>query len=134
MSKPSPILSGLKLKCGNCGEGKLFKSYLKLNDACPVCGREMSNDDTADGPAFFVGFGVLILAAPFMFIVPLIPMPLGLKILAFLVMSAIMIGLILALLPIAKAILLNLQLHHGATEVKATDVKATDVDADANAS
>ena len=67
MSKPSPILSGLKLKCGNCGEGKLFKSYLKLNDACPVCGREMSNDDTADGPAFFVGFGVLILAAPFMF-------------------------------------------------------------------
>lgn len=46
MSKPSPILSGLKLKCGNCGEGKLFKSYLKLNDACPVCGREMSNDDT----------------------------------------------------------------------------------------
>lgn len=69
-----------------------------------------------------------------MFIVPLIPMPLGLKILAFLVMSAIMIGLILALLPIAKAILLNLQLHHGATEVKATDVKASDVDADANAS
>ena len=134
MSKPSPILSGLKLKCGNCGEGKLFKSYLKLNDACPVCGREMSNDDTADGPAFFVGFGVLILAAPFMFIVPLIPMPLGLKILAFLVMSAIMIGLILALLPIAKAILLNLQLHHGATEVKATDVKASDVDEDTNAS
>ena len=134
MSKPSPILSGLKLKCGNCGEGKLFKSYLKLNDACPVCGREMSNDDTADGPAFFVGFGVLILAAPFMFIVPLIPMPLGYKILAFLVMSAIMIGLILALLPIAKAVLLNLQLHHGATEVTATDVKANDVDADANAS
>ncbi|MCA8891179.1 MAG: DUF983 domain-containing protein [Hyphomonas sp.] len=134
MSKPSPILSGLQLKCGNCGEGKLFKSYLKLNNACPVCGREMSNDDTADGPAFFVGFGVLILAAPFMFIVPMIPMPLGLKILAFAVMCAIMIGLILALLPIAKAILLNLQLHHGATEVTATDVKASDSGADRNAS
>jgi uncharacterized protein (DUF983 family) len=94
----------------------------------------MSNDDTADGPAFFVGFGVLILAAPFMFIVPMIPMPLGLKILAFVVMCAIMIGLILALLPIAKAILLNLQLHHGATEVTATDVKASDSGADRNAS
>ncbi|MEZ6000128.1 DUF983 domain-containing protein [Hyphomonas sp.] len=116
MSKPSPILSGLQLKCGNCGEGKLFRSYLKLNDSCPVCGREMTNEDTADGPAFFVGFGVLILAAPFMFIVPMIPMPLGFKILAFLVMSAIMIGLILAALPIAKAVLLNLQLHHGAEE------------------
>jgi hypothetical protein len=31
-------------------------------------------------------------------------------------MCAIMIGLILALLPIAKAVLLNLQLHHGAEE------------------
>ena len=41
--------------------------------------------------------------------------------------------LILALLPIAKAILLNLQLHHGATEVTATDVKASDADADGNA-
>jgi hypothetical protein len=39
----------------------------------------MSNDDTADGPAFFVGFGVLILAAPFMFIVPLIPDAAGLQ-------------------------------------------------------
>ncbi len=134
MSKPSPILSGLQLKCGNCGEGKLFKSYLKLHDACPVCGREMSNDDTADGPAFFVGFGVLILTAPFIFILPMISMPLGWKILAFAVMCAVMIGLILGLLPIAKAILLNLQLHHGATEVKATDVKASDVDVDGNAS
>lgn len=116
MSKPSPILSGLQLKCGNCGKGKLFRSYLKLHDACPVCGREMSNDDTADGPAFFVGFAVLILAAPFMFIVPMIDMPLGLKILAILVMCGVMFGLILALLPIAKAVLLNLQLHHGAEE------------------
>ena len=116
MTKPSPIVSVLQLKCGNCGKGKLFKSYLKLNDACPVCGREMSNDDTADGPAFFVGFGVLILTAPFIFILPMISMPLGLKILAFVVMCAVMIGLILALLPIAKAILLNLQLQHGAME------------------
>ena len=116
MSKPSPILSGLQLKCGNCGQGKLFSSYLKLNDACPVCGRDLTGSDTADGPAFFVGFGVLILTAPFIFILPMISMPLGFKILAFVVMCAVMIGLILLLLPIAKAILLNLQLHHGAEE------------------
>jgi uncharacterized protein (DUF983 family) len=129
MSKPSPILSGLQLKCGNCGQGRLFKSYLKLNDACPVCGRKMDSGDTADGPAFFVGFGVLILTAPFIFIVPMIAMPLWIKIITFAVLCGVVIGLILLLLPVAKAILLNLQLHHDATEVKAADV-----DGDANAS
>ena len=124
MTKPSPILSGLQLKCGNCGKGKLYKGYLKLNEACPVCGRAMNNEDTADGPAFFVGFGVLILTAPFIFILPMIPMPLGLKILAFVVMIAVMIGLILGGLPVAKAILLNLQLHHGAEQAHFGDDEA----------
>jgi len=119
MSKPSPILSGLQLKCGNCGQGKLFRSYLKLNDACPVCGREMSGEDTADGPAFFVGFGVLILTGPFLFILPMMTIPLWAKVIAFAVLCAVVIGMSLALLPIAKAILLNLQLHHDATEAKA---------------
>ena len=122
MSKPSPILSGLQLKCGNCGEGKLFKSYLKLADACPVCGRKMNNEDTADGPAFFVGFGVLILTGPFLFILPMMTVALWIKILAFIVLCAVVIGASVALLPVAKAILLNLQLHHDATEVKAADV------------
>ena len=116
MSKPSPILSGLQLKCGNCGKGKLFKSYLKLNDSCPVCGQDFSGSDTADGPAFFVGFGVLILTAPFIFILPMMSLPPVAKIVAFIVLCAVVIGLILALLPVAKAILLNLQLHHGAEE------------------
>ena len=118
MSKPSPILSGLQLKCGNCGQGKLFKSYLKLNDACPVCGQDFSGEDTADGPAFFVGFGVLILTAPFIFIVPMISMPVWAKALVFAALCGVVIGLILALLPVAKAILLNLQLHHGAEEAQ----------------
>ncbi|MCA8900934.1 MAG: DUF983 domain-containing protein [Hyphomonas sp.] len=116
MTQPSPILSGLRLRCGACGKGKLFRSYLKLNDACPVCGRPMNNEDTADGPAFFVGFGVLVLTAPFIFIVPMMSMPAAAKVVAFAVLCAVVIGLILALLPVAKAILLNLQLHHGAEE------------------
>ena len=121
MSKPSPVLSGLQLKCGNCGKGKLFKSYLKLNEACPVCGREMRGEDTADGPAFFVGFGVLILTAPFIFILPMMSMPVWIKVIAFFVLCAVMIGLILVLLPVAKAILLNLQLHHHAEQARFDD-------------
>jgi uncharacterized protein (DUF983 family) len=119
MSTPTPILSGLRLKCGNCGEGKLFRSYLKLNDACPVCGREMNTADTADGPAFFVGFGVLILTGPFLFIVPMMAVAVWVKVLAIAILCIAVTGLSLALLPMAKAILLNLQLHHDATEAKA---------------
>ncbi|MEH6808216.1 MAG: DUF983 domain-containing protein [Hyphomonas oceanitis] len=123
MSNASPILSGLRLRCGKCGEGKLFSGYLKLNSECPVCGRDMTSADTADGPAFFVGFGVLILLAPFLFLLPMSPLPTGLKILSFVALCIVLIGLCMILLPVAKAVLLNLQLHHGAEEVTASDIK-----------
>lgn len=116
MSHPSPILSGTRQRCGQCGEGKLYSSYLKLNEACPVCGRDMSSADTADGPAFFVGFGVLLLLAPFLFLLPMSPLPLVPMIIAFIALCAAVVGLSLWLLPVAKGVLLNLQLHHGAEE------------------
>jgi len=114
--KQTPILSGIRQRCGACGEGKLFKGYLKLNDACPHCGRDMTAADTADGPAFFVGFGVLILMAPFLFLVPMSPLPVGLKILAMIGVGVAVTLLCLWLLPVAKGVLLNLQLHHKAQE------------------
>ena len=123
MAKTTPILAGLRLRCGNCGKGKLYSGYLKLNSACPVCGRDMTAADTADGPAFFVGFGVLILLAPFLFLLPMSPLPTVAKIFAFAALCAVLIGLCLILLPVAKAVLLNLQLHHGAEQVKASDIK-----------
>ena len=123
MAKTTPILAGLRLRCGNCGKGKLFSGYLKLNSACPVCGRDMTAADTADGPAFFVGFGVLILLAPFLFLLPMSPLPAVAKVFAFATLCVVLIGLCLILLPVAKAVLLNLQLHHGAKQVTASDIK-----------
>lgn len=123
MAKTTPILAGLRLRCGNCGKGKLFSGYLKLNAECPACGRDMTAADTADGPAFFVGFGVLILLAPFLFLLPMSPLPALAKVFAFAVLCAALIGLCLVLLPVAKAILLNLQLHHDAKEVTTSDIK-----------
>ncbi len=116
MTKNTPILNGIKLRCGACGEGKLFYGFLKLNSKCPSCARDMSSADTADGPAFFVGFGVLILLAPFLFLLPMSPLPLVWKVISILILCGVLIGLCLALLPIAKAILLNLQLHHNAEQ------------------
>jgi len=114
----TPILNGLRQRCGACGEGRLFSAYLKLNEACPRCGRDMRAADTADGPAFFVGFGVLILTAPFLFLIPMSPLPGLAKVLAILSLALVITGLCLWLLPVAKGILLNLQLHHRAGQAR----------------
>ena len=118
MSTMSPILNGLRQRCGACGKGRLFSAYLKLNEACPHCGRDMRSADTADGPAFFVGFGVLILTAPFLFLIPMSPLPVGLKAASIVLLGLVITGLSMWLLPVAKGILLNLQLHHRAGEAE----------------
>ena len=44
------ILRGITLRCPHCGEGSLFRSYLKATDSCDRCGesfRGMRTDDAA---------------------------------------------------------------------------------------
>jgi uncharacterized protein (DUF983 family) len=50
----SPLKAGLALRCPNCGVGKLFRGYLKFDNACGSCGEDFLHADTADGPAVFV--------------------------------------------------------------------------------
>jgi uncharacterized protein (DUF983 family) len=52
LTKTSIIVRGCLERCPKCGEGKLFKSYLKQNDACPVCGEDFSRFRADDGPAW----------------------------------------------------------------------------------
>lgn len=118
MSSTTPILNGLRGRCGACGQGRLFSAYLKLNEACPHCGRDMRVADTADGPAFFVGFGVLILTAPFLFLIPMSPLAPLMKAAAIVFLALVITGLSMWLLPVAKGILLNLQLHHRSGEAE----------------
>ncbi|MEM5517339.1 DUF983 domain-containing protein [Henriciella sp. AS95] len=113
-----PIKRGLKGRCARCGEGKLFRSYLKFHDECPACEQDFGVADTADGPAFFVGFLVLILFAPFYFILPIVDVGLVTKVLLWIVLLSTMFGLVLALLPLFKGVLFNLQLRHRAEEAK----------------
>lgn len=48
------IRRGLVCRCPNCGEGRLFKSFLKTVDACEVCGTEMHHHRADDLPAYIV--------------------------------------------------------------------------------
>ncbi|MDB5460508.1 MAG: zinc-finger protein [Caulobacteraceae bacterium] len=43
---------GMKMRCPNCGEGKLYRKYLKVQD-CPVCGNENSLYPADDAPPYF---------------------------------------------------------------------------------
>lgn len=46
------VLNGLRCKCPNCGEGKLFSRYLKVVDHCANCDEELSCHSADDGPAY----------------------------------------------------------------------------------
>lgn len=46
------IRKGLRGRCPNCGQGHIFKSYLKLADACPSCDEDLSHARADDGPAY----------------------------------------------------------------------------------
>jgi uncharacterized protein (DUF983 family) len=46
------IINGLRCRCPKCGEGKLFRAYLKVNDTCPNCGEELFHHKADDLPPY----------------------------------------------------------------------------------
>lgn len=45
---------GLRCRCPNCGEGKIFGAFLKVADNCSVCGQDFSGHRADDLPAYLV--------------------------------------------------------------------------------
>jgi uncharacterized protein (DUF983 family) len=45
--------------CPACAKGQMYKSYLKVNDACPTCGEELHHQRADDAPPYFT---ILIVA------------------------------------------------------------------------
>lgn len=43
---------GMLCRCPHCGEGKLFRKYLKSVDACAVCGEDYRAQRADDLPAY----------------------------------------------------------------------------------
>jgi uncharacterized protein (DUF983 family) len=48
------MLNGMKCRCPNCGQGKLFSSYLKVADQCDICGTEFFHHRADDAPPYIV--------------------------------------------------------------------------------
>lgn len=45
---------GLRCRCPKCGEGKIFRAFLKVADNCSVCGQDFSGHRADDLPAYLV--------------------------------------------------------------------------------
>ena len=63
------LLRGLKGCCPNCGEGKLFWKYLKVNGRCEACDHDLARYPADDGPAYvtILLVGHLLVAPLFFF-------------------------------------------------------------------
>lgn len=64
------VFRGLKGRCPACGEGKLFRRYLKVSDRCPKCDHDLARYPADDGPAY-----VTILLVGHLIIAPLLFFP-----------------------------------------------------------
>jgi len=47
-----PLMRGLRGRCPACGEGRMFRKFLKVADECPHCGEELHHHRADDFPAY----------------------------------------------------------------------------------
>jgi uncharacterized protein (DUF983 family) len=52
-SVPQSMLRGGAQVCPACGEGALYRAYLKVIDRCSVCGEELHHHRADDAPPYF---------------------------------------------------------------------------------
>jgi uncharacterized protein (DUF983 family) len=45
---------GCRGRCPACGEGRMFRAFLKVADRCPHCGEELHHHRADDFPAYLV--------------------------------------------------------------------------------
>ncbi len=103
----SAMSRGWRGRCPNCGEGRMFRAFLKVADHCPACGEAFHHQRTDDAPAYFVILIVGHIVVPIVFAVEVAFSP------SYWVHAAIWlpltIGMSLALLPPIKGALVSLQ-------------------------
>lgn len=100
------IWNGLRCRCPNCGEGKLFRAYLKVDDTCPKCGEELFHHRADDFPpyiAIFIVGHVLVgamlhmemtqAASPMTYLLTLIPLSIVLPLLMLPSIKGAVVGL-----------------------------------------
>ncbi len=124
MSEDNRMLTGLtrgfQRKCPNCGQGHLFKGYLKVRPNCDVCGHDNGQYRADDAPPYFtiliVGHIIIgpMLAFNFIWTWP-VGLVLGLTLPTLLILT-------LALLPLVKGAVIG---FHWAAQIKGAPAEPT---------
>lgn len=115
----SSVQVGLKRRCPQCGEGRLYRGFLTIADKCEYCDLDFAEFDSGDGPAVFIimiaGFVIVGLALyvevafrPDYWVHAVLWLPLS-------------VALPLVLLPVLKAWLVAQQFRHKAREGRLED-------------
>lgn len=111
MSSDKSLMTGMKRgivrRCPNCGQGSLFRGYLKIRSECEACGHDNSQYPADDAPPYFT-----ILLVGHLIIGPMLFFPFIWKwpveqVLALTMPSVII--LTLALLPLVKGAVVGTQ-------------------------
>ena len=102
---------GMLCKCPRCGEGKLFRKWLKSVDSCAACGQDWSYHRADDFPAYISMLVTGHLLAPLMIALSVDYDLSPLTILALIVPLSIV--MMLAILQPAKGAVIATQWWHG---------------------
>ena len=105
-TKPA-MLRGAMCRCPACGEGKLYKSYLKVNDHCPACNEALHHQQADDGPAYLTILLVSHLGAPLLLAIFVAYRPSAMTLLLSFSLGAIVMSLLL--LPVIKGAMVGFQ-------------------------
>ena len=110
MSAKHPVLPamlrGAAFRCPECGQGKLYRKYLKVSDHCEVCGHPLGEYRADDGPAYFT-----ILLIGHLVVAPLLLFPIIWRASAWIIVPCTLIplaALSMLLLPRVKGALIGL--------------------------
>ncbi|SNT72599.1 DUF983 domain-containing protein [Paracoccus seriniphilus] len=101
------MIRGALGRCPSCGEGRLFKGYLKVADQCPNCGEALHHQRADDGPAYLTILLVSHLGAPLLLASYIAWRPSAITMILAFGLAAIVLSLLL--LPRIKGGMIGLQ-------------------------
>jgi uncharacterized protein (DUF983 family) len=101
------MLNGARGRCPSCGEGSLFRKFLKVANHCPACGEHLHHHRADDMPAYIVITVVGHIVVPLAFAVETAYRPD--YVWHFLLWVPLTLGLSLALLQPVKGAIVGLQ-------------------------
>ncbi len=101
------MLRAMRGRCPACGNGRLFRGYLKVADQCPECHEALHHQRADDGPAYLTILLVSHLGAPLLLICYVLWRPSAMTMLLSFGLGAVILSLLL--LPLIKGAFIGLQ-------------------------